>query len=379
MSNHRKDKKVLKTDIPAVAAFVAELDKAIKARTSENQLYLAAGVGHSKLVRYLDGRDVPDPRVLQHYILGPLGNFGTPLGEGELVRLTELHREACKAQEPKKPTEADQITFLEEDLKRARALRARLQERLNSSFAKNIADREYADRLEQIVADLRGQVDQLSTEQQQLSSELGSVKQAFDESAHQNRREQAAYREQIAELREAVTGQLNTLQHMQATIDYHDGQMRYLQDKVRYLEGHVTELEARNAEDRKLFMRLAVHLQDTPFLTALRQERDELQLRHERGEQTISQLTATVARLTEELERVTIERDFLSSAMTTAPIELPSGTSAAPPGGIEATSPATKKTSAKKGSEAAANYWALMASLDKPPLPWSITDAGNGL
>ncbi|MFD0535253.1 hypothetical protein ACFQY7_17405 [Actinomadura luteofluorescens] len=66
---------------------------------------------------------------------------------------------------------------------------------------------------------------------------------------------------------------------------------------------------------------------------------------------------------------MTIERDFLSSAMTTAPIELPSGTPAAPPGGIEATSPATKKkTSAKKGTETD-NYWAVMATFDKPPLP----------
>ncbi|MGI5330932.1 hypothetical protein [Actinomadura nitritigenes] len=209
------------------------------------------------------------------------------------------------------------------------------------------------------------------------------MKQAFDESAHQNRRELAAYREQIAELQEAVTSQLNTLQHMQATIDYHDGQMRYLQGKVHYLEGHVAELEARNAEDRRLFMKLVMHLQDTPILAALRQERDELQLRHERGEETISQLTATVARLTGELERVTMERDFLSSAMTTVPIELPAGTPTLAPatatGDTEVTSPATKKkTTAKKGTEDVedASYWAVMTS-DKPRYPWQLEPAAQ--
>ncbi|MBT2210170.1 hypothetical protein [Actinomadura sp. NEAU-AAG7] len=113
-------------------------------------------------------------------------------------------------------------------------------------------------------------------------------------------------------------------------------------------------------------MKLVMHVQETPILTVLRQERVELQLRHERAEQTISQLTPTIVRLTAELDRVTVERDFLSAATTTpieTPPEPPIPAPIPTPGGVEVALTAGKEKNEDD------DYWATIA-FGKPQYPW---------
>lgn len=327
MPQYRKDKRDIKTDIPEVADFVTYLDDLIKARTSDNQLFKVAKVGHSKLSRYLDGRDVPDRRVLFHYVITPLGMF-EPLTDSEIMRLEQLYVQACAVQAPKPPTPQDQIKFLEQDLERAQSLSAALHARLNAALTRGCSsDQHHTTELERIVAELRHRVQQMTAEHARLTAELCSVKQEYGEASNQ-KHELTSCKQRITELEQQVSEQLQSLRQMKRTIDYHN-------DQVRFLRHRVAQLEQRNAQERRLFMQLVVHLRSDPYLKGLQQELDDLRYRHAQGEDTIARLTKTVTRLTEDLtrltgdlERVTVERDFLrmtaSAENATPPLGIPS-------------------------------------------------------
>ncbi|MFD0900395.1 hypothetical protein [Actinomadura sediminis] len=271
-------------------------------------------MGHSKLPHYLDGRAVPDRRVLQHYVLRPLGKF-RPVEPVELATLMELHREACEVQPPKEPTRDDKITFLEQDLQQAREERDALRKRLDAALARGATAAEQAAQMARVMAGLREQIDRLTEKQGRLTAALDSLKEV----SHSQGRAIAEYERKIADLEQAVSWQLNTLTRLRQTIDFHEAETQRLREHARFLQQEIDALHRERDEDRRLCMKIIAHQHHKPVAQALLKENDELTHRLARSEQTIAQLTETNAHLTAELDRVSLERDFLRSAHAPVP------------------------------------------------------------
>ncbi|RSN48282.1 hypothetical protein [Actinomadura sp. WAC 06369] len=304
--------------------FVEYLDEVIRARTSHNRLIKAAGVGNGKLATYLNGEHVPDWRVVEHYILRPLTEGFTPAVRVEEVEtLRRLHREACAVQAPRPPTHKDQIAFLEQDLAQAWRKRDEVQRRLDEALRQAATDRQHAAQLADVVTELRQQVESLTKEHLRLATDLASVKQEYGEVSRYKGRIIAEGQQKIAVLEQAMRDQHRTLDDLQQALDQHEQHKKILNEHTEYLRGEIALLHARLAEQRKLFMRLIVHLMNKPLGQILRRQIDDLERRLARQEKTIARLTRTNAHLAADLDRANAELDFLRAplpATETAPL-----------------------------------------------------------
>ena len=337
MSEHRRSKKAIKADHPEVAAFASHLDELIKARTSENRLQRAANVGHSKLTKYLDGTEVPHQRVLQHYILRPLEEeFGPPLRDRERATLDELYSKACGVQQPRPPTDRDQVNFLELDLRQAESRLAEVTERLDAALAKNAAGCEQIAQMGLREEDLRAQLgvltEQAGTLQRALKKSRQEYRAAQQEAgrhlaqfAEEKSKELDQYQREISKLELAVSSHARIKEELCKRVEQLDGQVRTLEEKVHTLEKENTTLLRTHREDCTLFMRLVNHASNGE---SFGKELARLLNRLERSEATIAQLTETNKILTEtnqgltaEVDRLTQEREFLR--VTTPPQGLP--------------------------------------------------------
>jgi DNA repair exonuclease SbcCD ATPase subunit len=321
MPHPQRHKKAIKSDFSEVVAFASRLDELIKARTSENKLFQAAKVGKSKLGKYLDGTDMPDRRVLEHYILTPLAAFA-PLREDEYEELVGLYEEACVVCRPKPPTAADQIAFLEEDLTQERERVAELTQRLNEALDKNLESGREKEQIEQGHKDLRALLTVMTAQVRSLEEELERAKeeqqtsledagQKLAEFAEQKRQELETCQERISDLELAVSHYARTSDDLRQDMDQTLLRLQSLHKQNAFLR-------KKAAEERMLFMKLVVHARGGEVL---RRELYRLHRRLEQSEQTIARLTETTRNLTvanqnlmADLDRVTQERDFLRAA-----------------------------------------------------------------
>jgi chromosome segregation ATPase len=175
--------------------------------------------------------------------------------------------------------------------------------------------------MEQEEGELRAQVEALTAQAATLRRELRQARREHEASLMGADRKLAVFAEEKRRELEACQGQIRALEKAMS------GYVR-LEEKVDDLTLENVFLNSKLAEERRLFMSLVLHAADGKAL-------ERMSERHERGEETIAELTKsntnlakanknlTVAHeaLMTELDRVTQERDFLRAATPPTPAQ----------------------------------------------------------
>ncbi|MBA8957723.1 hypothetical protein ACFQU9_48255 [Actinomadura namibiensis] len=326
---------------PEVRAFLEYLLELRAARMTQKEHFEWLGIGNTKLMPYLKGDAVPDPRVLSVYFVAPF-NDKRELTPEEHVQLITLHRAACEAHPPREPTDDDKVDFLKHDLQRSQRLAAEFRKRLNTALERNINDSQQLHEMEVARSDLNMQTQFLQAQVESLHHELSQREADHQRALDSAGRERTALvaeteralkesQRELAELENAVAGHLHTVDQQRAKTLGLEREVVFLKQEVRHLQQQISE-------DRKLYMHLVNHLlRNGPAnVVELEQRLANLGMRHELGERVIAQLSEQnaqlvrqLAQLTDERDRLNEERDFL--ALSLSQLERPSPTSTTAP------------------------------------------------
>ncbi|WP_344457570.1 hypothetical protein, partial [Actinomadura kijaniata] len=171
MAKHGKDMIGDAARKPEVRAFLEYLLELRAARMTQKEHFEWLGIGNTKLMPYLKGDAVPDPRVLSVYFVAPF-NDKRELTPEEHVQLITLHRAACEAHPPREPTDDDKVDFLKHDLQRSQRLAAEFRKRLNTALERNINDSQQLHEMEVARSDLNMQTQFLQAQVESLHHEL---------------------------------------------------------------------------------------------------------------------------------------------------------------------------------------------------------------